>query len=201
MIGIIGIIIGYGIYQPACYAAVKKLNTAKNAAMGYAMLYALMNLGGFLPGLISPPIRKSFGISGVYWFMVGATLLGMLAIAFLVTKKSIAQAQAAVKAIYGEVEEDDDELKGMSAGEKFRYYLKNFPLRDARFMYFIFILIPVQTLFAHNWLTLPQYTSRAFEGFVGENFEFFVNLNPILIFIQGRPTNDHFEEMISKILT
>jgi MFS family permease len=50
-------------------------------------------------------------------------------------------------------------------------------------MYFIFILIPVQTLFAHNWLTLPQYTSRAFEGFVGENFEFFVNLNPILIFI------------------
>ena len=50
-------------------------------------------------------------------------------------------------------------------------------------MFFIFILIPVQTLFAHNWLTLPQYTSRAFEGFVQSNFEFFVNLNPILIFI------------------
>jgi MFS family permease len=50
-------------------------------------------------------------------------------------------------------------------------------------MFFIFVLIPVQTLFAHNWLTLPQYTSRAFDGFVGDNFEFFVNLNPILIFI------------------
>ena len=48
---------------------------------------------------------------------------------------------------------------------------------------FVFILIFVQTLFAHNWLTIPQYTSRAFEGFVGDNFEFFVNLNPILIFI------------------
>lgn len=184
MVGIMGIIIGYGIYQPACYAAVKKLSTAKNAAMGYAMLYALMNLGGFLPGIISPPVRKAFGISGVYWVFVGATVLGMLAIALLLTKKSIAQAQEAIKAVDGEVEEEgENEMKNMSAGEKFRYYMKNFPLRDARFMYFIFILIPVQTLFAHNWLTLPQYTSRAFEGFVGENFEFFVNLNPILIFI------------------
>jgi MFS family permease len=50
-------------------------------------------------------------------------------------------------------------------------------------MFFIFILIPVQTLFAHNWLTLPQYFSRAFEGLVSENYEFFVNFNPILIFI------------------
>jgi MFS family permease len=50
-------------------------------------------------------------------------------------------------------------------------------------MFFIFALIPVQTLFAHNWLTLPQYFSRAFTGVVSENFEFFVNFNPILIFI------------------
>jgi len=41
----------------------------------------------------------------------------------------------------------------------------------------------VQTLFAHNWLTLPQYFSRAFTGVVSENFEFFVNFNPLLIFI------------------
>ncbi len=71
----------------------------------------------------------------------------------------------------------------MSGKEKIAYYIKNFPLKDLRFLFFIFILIPVQTLFAHNWLTLPQYTSRAFEGFVRNNFEFFVNLNPILIFI------------------
>ena len=49
MIGLLGIILGYGIYQPAAYAAVKKFTTQKTAAMGYAMLYALMNLGGFLP--------------------------------------------------------------------------------------------------------------------------------------------------------
>jgi len=50
-------------------------------------------------------------------------------------------------------------------------------------MFFIFILIPVQTLFAHNWLTLPMYFERAFSGVVSNNFEFFVNFNPILIFI------------------
>ena len=181
--GMMGIIIGYGIYQPACYAAVKKLNTVKNSAMGYAMLYALMNLGGFLPGLISPPLRKSYGIDGVFWVFVGITVLGMLAIAVFVTKKSIAEAKAIVKEIDGDNVENEDEIDAMTTKEKFQYYLKNFPLKDARFMFFIFILIPVQTLFAHNWLTLPQYTSRAFDGFVGENFEFFVNLNPILIFI------------------
>lgn len=71
----------------------------------------------------------------------------------------------------------------MSGKEKLQYYMKNFPLKDMRFLLFIFMLIPVQTLFAHNWLTLPAYTSRAFDGFVQNNFEFFVNLNPILIFV------------------
>lgn len=57
------------------------------------------------------------------------------------------------------------------------------PFHDSRFVFFIFVLIPVQTLFAHNWLTLPYYINRAFGGTtVGENFEFFSNLNPILIF-------------------
>jgi len=45
-------------------------------------------------------------------------------------------------------------------------------------------LIPVQTLFAHNWLTLPYYLDRAFQGsVVSQYFEVFTNLNPILIFI------------------
>lgn len=58
------------------------------------------------------------------------------------------------------------------------------PFRDGRFSFFIFILIPVQTLFAHNWLTLPYYLDRAFKGsVVSEYFEVFSNINPILIFI------------------
>jgi hypothetical protein len=182
MIGILWIVLGYGIYQPAAYAGVKQLTTAKNSAMGYAMLYAIMNLGGFLPGLISPPVRKSFGILGVFWVYAALTVVGILAVTLLITKKAIKEAISRNQVEEG-IEENKDEEEEMPLKEKIKYYMKNFPLKDMRFLYFIFILIPVQTLFAHNWLTLPQYCSRAFTGVVSDNFEFFVNLNPIMIFI------------------
>lgn len=183
MLGILGVVLGYGIYQPAAYAGVKKLTTEKTSAMGYAMLYALMNLGGFLPGLISPPLRKSFGILGVFWVYVILTVAGIAVVYFIMTKKAVENAINEASKEKNENLEEEDALSKMSAKEKLQFYIKNFPLKDLRFLFFIFVLIPVQTLFAHNWLTLPLYTSRAFNGFVQDNFEFFVNLNPILIFI------------------
>lgn len=266
LLGMLGIIIGYGIYQPASYAAVKKFTDKKNAAMGYAMLYALMNLGGFLPGLISPPVRQAFNITGVFWLYAVLTILGLLAVTLLITKKAMKEAESKAKKanalldgreitdaesevvekasfavnpkdinpklyvnlqIFGDalilaslaiiflsnLFSIPDAVKSISYGalvlgsmlmiwsilgfyiynkhknssveieSKGLYYFVNFPISDARFMFFIFILIPVQTLFAHNWLTLPQYCERAFTGVVSENFEFFVNFNPLLIFI------------------
>jgi len=184
MLGILGIVLGYGIYQPACYAAVKQFSSKSTAGIGYAMLYALMNLGGFLPGLISPPIRKRFDIVGVYWVYVILTVVGILVVAIILSKKTIeiAIANASTKTA-AEIEAERAAEEKQTVKEKLIYYLKNFPIRDGRFMFFIFILIPVQTLFAHNWLTLPQYFHRAFDSFVSTNFEFFVNFNPILIFI------------------
>lgn len=182
--GLLGIVLGYGIYQPAAYAAVKKFTTAKTAAMGFGMLYALMNLGGFLPGLISPPVRRTFGITGVFWVYVALTGVGIVVVATIISKKAMKLAVAgSSEEVQQKVKEEKDDMEEMSAKEKLAYYMKNFPIKDLRFMFFIFILIPVQTLFAHNWLTLPQYTSRAFDGFVQNNFEFFVNFNPLLIFI------------------
>ncbi len=189
MLGILGIVLGYGIYQPACYAAVKQFTTEKTAAMGYAMLYALMNLGGFLPGIIGPPIRKAFdsnghGILAVFWVYVAMTVVGIIIVAVILTRKTVEKAiQESSKETKEKIAADKKAEEEKSAKEKIMFYLKNFPLKDFRFMYFIFILIPVQTLFAHNWLTLPVYFSRAFTGVVQDNFEFFVNFNPILIFI------------------
>jgi MFS family permease len=178
--GILGIVIGYGIYMPACYSAVKYFTTEKTSAMGYAMLYALMNLGGFLPGLISPPLRRAFGITGVFWVYAALTVAGILAVAIILTKKAMSDAMAST-GWSNKTKEATETKKPLK--EQIGYYIKHFPIRDYRFMFFIFILIPVQTLFAHNWLTLPQYFSRAFTGVVSDNFEFFVNFNPILIFI------------------
>ena len=189
MLGLLGIILGYGIYQPACYAAVKLFTDKKTSAMGYAMLYALMNLGGFLPGIIAPPIRKAFGteregILAVMWVYVALTVVGIIVVAVLLTRKTIEKTIRAVsKETKEKIEADKKAEEEKSAKEKIMYYLKNFPIKDLRFMFFIFILIPVQTLFAHNWLTLPVYFKRAFTGVVQDNFEFFTNFNPILIFI------------------
>jgi proton-dependent oligopeptide transporter, POT family len=177
LLGILGVIIGYGIYQPACYTAVRKFTDEKTAAMGYAMLYALMNLGGFLPGLISPPTRHAFGITGVFWLYAGLTALGIIIVFVVLTKKSI-KAATSDKIVTEKPEKDNRPLK-----EKVKNYIKRIPFTDGKFMFFIFILIPVQTLFAHNWFTLPLYCARAFTGIVQDNFEFFVNFNPILIFI------------------
>jgi MFS family permease len=182
MFGVLWIVVGYGIYQPCCYAAVKQFTDARTSAMGYAMLYALMNLGAFLSGLLSPPIRKEHGITGVFWVYAVFTAVSFFIVFFLITNKAAAQATATVETEKRTGSSVGKE-KRQSAGEKLRYYLKNFPLTDLRFLFFIFILIPVQTLFAHQWLTLPVYCQRAFTGVVSDRFEFFTNLNPLLIFV------------------
>lgn len=189
MLGILGIVLGYGIYQPACYTAVKQFTNEKTAAMGYAMLYALMNLGGFLPGIIAPPIRKAFptekaGILAVMWVYVALTVVGIVVVAVILSKKTVEKTIREMSTETREkLEAEKKAEEEKSAKEKIMFYIKNFPIKDYRFIFFIFILIPVQTLFAHNWLTLPVYFKRAFTGVVQNNFEFFTNFNPILIFI------------------
>ena len=234
--GILGIVIGYGMYQPACYAAVKQFTTEKTSAMGYAMLYALMNLGGFLPAIISPLVREKmgYGIIGVFWVYAALTVVGILVIVLILTKKAIKDSTVSIIS----KSKDENGLKVFldTLGDKFKekkteaiigciillvmlaatilkevfykdphfsnqvlQYLFSMNwfyiwlpalflfgillITDPRFFYFILILIPVQTLFAHNWLTLPLYFERAFSGPVHTYFDFFSNINPILIFV------------------
>ncbi len=177
------VILGYGMYMPAAYLAVRQFTNEKTAAMGYALLYALMNLGAFLAGLMSPPVRHTFGISGVFWVYTGLTVLGIFGLMFLMTRRSVAQARQQMQTDDGTADESGrparSELHGWEAVKR---WIREHPLADGRFSFFIFVLIPVQTLFAHQWLTIPQYVDRAYPGFIGANMETFVNLNPLLIF-------------------
>jgi len=240
MVGIVVVVIGYGMYQPAAYAGVRKFTSGKTAAMGYAMLYALMNLGGWLPSFFSP-IRQSIGISGSYWVYTGLTAVALVATALILTPKverdAIARAEKEREAEKAAAANDPEKKKDAAAdtasvqkttipahlwatllviagcvyllpspvdyivwaalavivltaflvpalGTPMRLWLANHPLGNTKFFFFIFALIPVQTLFAYNWLILPQYLERAFEGsFISDRFELFANLNPLLIFI------------------
>jgi len=178
------VVLGYGLYQPAAYAAVRQFTTPKTAGMGYAMLYALMNLGGWLPTWFTP-IRKSVGISGAYWVYVGFTVLGLILLVAILSRKTVEKATADARAATGRPEEKRAENPA-ERKEPFSIvrWLKNHPLADPKFAFFIFALIPVQTLFAHNWLTLPMYVERAYRGtWIGDHFEAATNFNPILIFI------------------
>ncbi|MBE0566501.1 MAG: MFS transporter [Krumholzibacteria bacterium] len=237
MAGILLVVIGYGMYQPAAYAGVRKFTNPRTAGMGYAMLYALMNLGGWLPSFFTF-VRAEVGITGSFWVYTFLTVTAVVATWLLLTprveKAAIARAERERK----EAEAAEPKpvvapaapvayadrlipahlwgtllaiaaaawfllpdragqvvgglllvLVGLMAFArpvvgKAYLWLANHPLADVKFFFFIFALIPVQTLFTYNWLILPQYLERAFEGgFVSERFEFFSNLNPILIFI------------------
>jgi MFS family permease len=242
MLGIFLVIIGYGMYQPAAYAGVRKFTSPKTAAMGYAMLYALMNLGGWLPSFFTF-VRERIGITGAFWVYTGLTAVALLVTWLILTRRvetdAIARAEreraeeeAAAKAAEPDAAAAAAEPKLAAAdrrvplhlwvtlaavvaavylipamtprlitwgvlgaaavtillvpafGRPVYRWLANHPLADGKFFFFIFALIPVQTLFTYNWLVLPQYLERAYEGgFVSERFEFFANLNPILIFI------------------
>ena len=200
--GILLVVLGYGMYQPAAYAAVRQFTTPKTAAMGYAMLYALMNLGGWLPTyaflIRSKESGLGWGISGTYWVYTGFTVLALILTSLILSRhtvaKAIADAEAGREREKGEKQEkppEESKPAGFNELEKQKRFspidwLKNHPLANIKFSFFIFALIPVQTLFAHNWLTLPMYVKRAYSEswpWISHNFEPAVNFNPLLIFI------------------
>jgi MFS family permease len=267
MVGILVVVLGYGMYQPAAYAGVRKFTTPKTAAMGFAMLYALMNLGGWLPSfafLARDDDYLGLGIRGTFWIYVGFTLLALVCTALILSRRTVATAEATAKAETARIKaeanagkqeaESSGKKSDVSAAEdgaarrvkphmwlfwvgaialflfkgespwyytwtelmqswsrdgflslvvwrwliagavfvlplvvaavpRVRNWIARHPLQDAKFAYFIFALIPVQTLFTYNWLVLPAYIKRAYEGWLGQYFEIAANANPILIFI------------------
>lgn len=171
--------LGEGILQPIAYAGVKKYTTEKNGAMGYAVLYAFFNLGAALIGPVSASVRTGFdarhkagtsalsGFNAVNWTCLGLTVITVLAFGLLMTRKAEANVVRRIE----------------SGGGKAVAGATRSPFRDARFMFFIFMLLPVRTLFAHQWLTMPEYVLRAYPKEVGDRMEWLVDsVNPIIIF-------------------
>ncbi len=252
--GLLIMVVAYGLYQPAAYAGVKRYTNPQTAAMGYAVIYGLMNLGAFFSGFVSPFVRHRFetvfppnGLTAVFWTYAGLMVVSLLVTMTILTRKTDAEAVAKVEAETKALQTEEEQKKAADAEAaaaaapkvsinnmpfaslvilalaslafgvrsqtsaaqgglmdilpgglggfilagifavlavwEFLRHRPDHPFRDRRFTFFIFILIPVQTLFAHNWLTLPYYLDRAFRGgIVSEYFEFFGNLNPIIIF-------------------
>ncbi len=161
-----------GVIQPALYAGVKEFTDPRTATIGYSLLYAIMNLGIAAEAFVSPFIREQTGISGVFWAMIGITVVMIVCNLTFFTRK-VEQRDRVVEYVKPVAHDT------RTAWEKMRAL----PFLDTRFIFFIFILLPVRTLFAHQWLTLPDYVMRCFPENIGARYEWFQGLNPVIIVI------------------
>lgn len=192
--------VGEATVQVMCYAGVKKYTTEKNSSMGYALLYAGLNFGAMLTGPLSSKVRttqdvaykagesKLSGFNAMNWTCLGITVVTLVAFGLLMTRKAEANVMRAP-------EKSDDVAVSTSEEKNYRDNAKppsaptgRSPWKDARFMFFIFALLPVRTLFAHQWLTMPEYVLRSYSAEVADHMEVFVDsMNPLVIFF-GVPT-------------
>jgi MFS family permease len=127
----------------------------------------------------------------VFWFCVLVNVLMLLGVIFFITPKL--EREAELKPEPNQADSASGEPA--QAGRKFSDnpfgavldWFKNCPLSNGRFMYFIFALLPVQTLFAYQWLVMPQYITRAYSETVANNMESIVNIANPLIIVLGVP--------------
>ncbi|NLO92588.1 MAG: MFS transporter [Elusimicrobia bacterium] len=179
---------GSGIMQPALYSGAKEYTDSRTATIGYSLIYSIMNLGIVSENFLSPYVRTGdpfikvggkqinglgLGVDGVYLACIAITLLMLLAHLLFFTKKVEQTCRVAAEA---EAQKED-------AHKSFKEKMMELPFMDARFMFFIFILLPVQTLFAHQFLTIPDYVFRDFPAEVSAKFEWISGLNPLIIVI------------------
>ncbi len=163
--------LGTGVLQPTLYAGAKEFSDPRTSAISYSLIYAIMNFGIMIESYMSPYIREHGGIEAVFWTMAAVNGIVLLAIMIMFTRK----VEDHDRVVH--IEEKKHEYKTLA--EK----IKALPILDARFMAFIFVLLPVRTMFAHQWLTMPHYIMRCFPESVGARYEWLQGLNPLIITI------------------
>jgi len=187
-LGLLMMALGTGVMQPALYAGVKEYSDPRTATIGFGLLYSIMNLGIVAETFVSPFIRSDatflnlgimeivglgWGIDGVYWVVVFITAVILLVHMTMFTKKvELNDRQVST-------EEDKAAPQNLTLMDR----IKELPFLDPHFMLFIFILLPVRTIFAHDFLTMPDYIFRCFPEEVSAKFEWIHGLNPLIIVI------------------
>ncbi|MBQ7567882.1 MFS transporter [bacterium] len=183
-----------GVLEPALYSGVKEFTDPRTASIGYGILYAIMNLGIVGANFVSPCIRSDevflslgswqinglgWGIQGVFGVCAAITLI-MLGLCLILFTKKVEERDRYVSPVKSEDGEGEAD-KSMGFKAKMKKMLS--PFANMRFVFFIFILLPVRTLFAHQWLTLPTYVERCYAPEVFAKFEWISGLNPLIIVV------------------
>ena len=192
------------ILQPVCYSGVKQYTDERTSAMGYGLIYALMNfcmvIAGGMSSWIRPGVERirnsgsdgsigdqpleplarrcGSGVQAMNWVMMGVTALTLVGFAVLMTRRA-----EAAKVRPDSAQEIRKANKAPIKDRLYAYFAEG-PFTNSRFLFFIFMLLPVRTLFAHQWLTMPQYILRAYSQDVGDRMEWLILwINPLIIFV------------------
>ncbi|MBD3856453.1 MAG: MFS transporter [Acidobacteria bacterium] len=114
-LGLATYVVAYGLYQPAAYAGVKRYTNPKTAAMGYAVVYGLMNLGAFFSGFVSPIVRHRFegvfppnGLTAVFWTYTALCAIALVITLMVLTRKTDAEAVERVARETAELGDSDE---------------------------------------------------------------------------------------------
>lgn len=204
------IALGEAILQPVCYSGIKQYTDEKTSSMGYGLIYAIMNGGIVVIGAVSAWIRPGVqslidarpivatqpgagpasdpivawlasvsgsGVQAVNWVCVAITVATLVGFVLLMTRRVERNKLRPDRA------EQLRSADTRSRAARLRSYFADGPFSNRRFIFFIFMLLPVRTLFAHQWLTMPEYILRAYSPEVGNRMEWLVNwTNPAIIF-------------------
>jgi MFS family permease len=196
--------VGEAILQPVCYSGVKQYTDDKTSSMGYGLIYALMNLGivgiGTLSAWMRPAVQNlkdhkpagapgegflqffaSFsgtGVQAVNWACTGVTILTLVGFLIFMTRK------VESRKLRPDIADAPRPGPAAPLGQRLKEFFGGGPFSNPRFIFFIFMLLPVRTLFAHQWLTMPQYILRSYPQGVADKMEWLVNwINPAIIFV------------------
>jgi len=204
LLSLVIVAVGEAILQPVAYSGIKQYTDEKTSSMGYGLIYAVMNamifVIGFLSAWIRPAVdrvltqrasggsgeggliglladRAGSGMAAVNWVCTAVTIAVLIGFALLLTRKAEHQKLRPDRA------EQLAAADQRPLGERVAAYFTEGPFANPRFLFFIFMLLPVRTLFAHQWLTMPTYILRAYSQDVADHMEWLVNwINPGVIF-------------------
>lgn len=196
IVALVVLAVGEGLLQPVAFSGVKRYTTEETSAMGFAVFYALFNLSVTAVGPMSAAIRtrvdaaheaggtRMSGFAAVIMVCSLFSLIGFFGILGTLTRKREAESLRSDEPA-PEGAEDAAGAVGAAgaAGGAPKAKKGPSPLANGRFLFFIFALLPVRTLFAHQWLTMPDYVLRAYSKEVQDSMELFVDsMNPAVIF-------------------
>jgi len=197
--------IGEGVLQTANYSGIKQYSNEETSAAAFAWNYGLFQVGIMVVGLVSPMVRvpvddllavhtSTQPLPPTFWgWLADLTQSGNVAVFAMCTAVTGLTTLVCIATFTRAAESrrlrPDDE----SAVQKSRQAeatlpllarLKAGPFGDARFTFFVFILLPARTLFAHQIHTISLYIERAYPKSVQDWNEAFSNFgNPAVVFV------------------